>query len=194
MEDDFKKLVAENIAKCRKRSGMTQAELAEKLNYSDKSVSKWERGEGLPDIYVLAQMADIFQIRVDDLLRKNPPEPERIPSRIYVTAIAAGMPWLVAAIIYLMLRLFAPDFGKAWMAFMFAVPSSLIVLTVFLILWWGHLLQCLSVSALIWTMALSVFFMVSRDGMGGVFILAGVLQVLAVLWFLLSSRRAKKRT
>ncbi len=189
MEDAFKKRVADNISKCRKRMGLTQAELAEKLNYSDKSVSKWERAEGLPDIWVLAQMADIFRIRVDDLLHENPPEPERTPSRIYVTGLAVGLVWLVAAVIYLMLRLFAPDFGRAWMAFMFAVPASLIVLTIFLILWWGPLLQCLSVSALIWTMALSVFLMVSRDGMGGVFILAGVLQVLSILWFLLSSRK-----
>lgn len=192
MEDAFKKLVADNIAKCRKRRGMTQAELAEKLNYSDKSVSKWERAEGLPDIWVLSQMADIFQIRVDDFLHQNPPEPERTPSRIYVTGLAVGMVWLVAAVIYLMLRLFAPDFGKSWMAFMFAVPASLIVLTIFMILWWGHLPQCLSVSALVWTMALSVFLMVNRDGMGGVFILAGVLQILAVLWFLLSSRKRKR--
>lgn len=194
MEDAFRKLVAANIAKCRKRTGMTQAELAEKLNYSDKSVSKWERAEGLPDIYVLARLADIFQVRVDDLLRENPPEPERTPSRIYITAMAAGLVWLVAALIYLMLRLFAPDFGRSWMSFLFAVPASCVVLTIFTILWWGPLHQCLSVSGLIWGMALSVFLVVNRDGMGGVFILAAVLQALAVLWFLFSRRRIRRRT
>ncbi|MBQ9515630.1 MAG: helix-turn-helix transcriptional regulator, partial [Ruminococcus sp.] len=51
--DDFKKIVAENIIKLRTSLGMTQAQLGEELSYSDKSVSKWERGESIPDVYVL---------------------------------------------------------------------------------------------------------------------------------------------
>ncbi len=47
---------------------MTQAELGDKLNYSDKTVSKWERGEAVPDITVLRQIAEVFQISLDDLL------------------------------------------------------------------------------------------------------------------------------
>ncbi len=47
---------------------MTQAELGDKLNYSDKTVSKWERGEAVPDITVLRQIAEVFQVSLDDLL------------------------------------------------------------------------------------------------------------------------------
>ena len=52
--------IGSNIAAYRKQAGLTQAGLAEKLNYSDKAVSKWERGEGLPDVYILAQIAQTW--------------------------------------------------------------------------------------------------------------------------------------
>ena len=66
--DELKLICASNIISLRAAAGMTQAELGAKLNYSDKSVSKWERGESLPDAFVLKQMAEIFGVSVDHLL------------------------------------------------------------------------------------------------------------------------------
>ena len=57
-----------NIASYRKHFGLTQAGLAEKLNYSDKAVSKWERGESMPDVQTLVQLAELFEVTVNDLL------------------------------------------------------------------------------------------------------------------------------
>ena len=67
-EIDVKLLISKNIIKYRKKMGLTQLELAEKLNYSDKTLSKWERGESMPDIVTLKQLADIFMISVDVLI------------------------------------------------------------------------------------------------------------------------------
>ena len=66
--DDLKSAFAKNVSDLRNINGMTQLELAEKLNYSDKAVSKWERGESIPDISVVMQIADIFGVSVDYLL------------------------------------------------------------------------------------------------------------------------------
>ena len=71
-QENVKQLIADNITYYRKKAGMTQAELAEKINYSDKAVSKWERGEGVPDVYVLCVMAEIFGISTDALLGIEP--------------------------------------------------------------------------------------------------------------------------
>ena len=68
---DLKFIIAKNIQKLRQEKGMTQLELAEKLNYSDKTVSKWERGESLPDIVVLKSVADIFQVTLDYLVEEE---------------------------------------------------------------------------------------------------------------------------
>ncbi|MBR5900709.1 MAG: helix-turn-helix transcriptional regulator [Clostridia bacterium] len=65
---NVKENLAINIAKHRKALGLTQAELAEQLNYSDKAVSKWERGDAVPEITVLKQLADFYGVTVDTLL------------------------------------------------------------------------------------------------------------------------------
>ena len=72
-EENFKKLVAKNLSFYRKANKLTQLELAEKLNYSDKAISKWERGESLPDLYTLNVIAEFFGITINDLcsLTKN---------------------------------------------------------------------------------------------------------------------------
>ena len=66
-------VIAGNIGKLRREAGMTQLELAEELNYSDKAVSKWERGESIPDVIILKQLADRFSVSVDFLLRADHP-------------------------------------------------------------------------------------------------------------------------
>ena len=70
-EFEFKKIVAENLVRERRESGLTQLDIAKKLNYSDKAVSKWERGEAVPDAYVLKQLATIYNVSVDELITKK---------------------------------------------------------------------------------------------------------------------------
>ena len=73
--EKLKLQIGSNIANYRKGSGLTQAGLAEKLNYSDKAVSKWERGESMPDVLTLMQLAEQFEISVGDLLE----DPDQLP-------------------------------------------------------------------------------------------------------------------
>lgn len=64
-------VIANNLAMYRKTSGLTQLELAKKVNYSDKVISKWERGESLPGIEALIILAKFFGISVDDLVSER---------------------------------------------------------------------------------------------------------------------------
>ena len=66
--DELKETIAKNLVELRTQARLTQLQLAEKLNYSDKAVSKWERGEAIPDIRVLIKLAEIYNITVDDIL------------------------------------------------------------------------------------------------------------------------------
>lgn len=68
---DIKSNVAKNITELRILNNMTQMELAEKLNYSDKTISKWERGDSSPDISVLVELADLFGVTLDYLVRSE---------------------------------------------------------------------------------------------------------------------------
>ena len=60
--------IGANIAAYRKQANLTQAGLANQLNYSDKAVSKWERGDSVPDVLTLVQLAELFGVSVNDLL------------------------------------------------------------------------------------------------------------------------------
>ena len=78
-EQTLRRTVAKNIAAYRKSHKDTQLDLARKLNYSDKSVSKWERGEGLPDVYILAQIAQLYGITVSNLIGEEEPPKKSNP-------------------------------------------------------------------------------------------------------------------
>ncbi len=87
---ELKLITASNIINLRTGHGMTQAELGAKLNYSDKTISKWERGEAIPDAWVLTQIAELFGVTVDDLLSSHtkwePPPDESVgPDFVYST-------------------------------------------------------------------------------------------------------------
>ena len=87
---ELKLITASNLINLRTSHGLTQAELGAKLNYSDKTISKWERGEAIPDAYVLTQIAELFDVTVDDLLSSHdkweaPPDESVGPEFTYST-------------------------------------------------------------------------------------------------------------
>lgn len=78
--------LAEKLFKLRTDQGLSQGDLAEKLNVSRQSVSKWETGQSVPDLDKIIKLADLFGVTVDDLVREEGrPEPEQsTPTVIYV--------------------------------------------------------------------------------------------------------------
>ena len=136
--EDLKFITAANIISLRTKAGMTQAQLAELLNYSDKSVSKWERAEAVPDAYVLKHMSEIFGVSVDYLLSShNDWEPisqkqkRRYRSEIIVLISMAGI-WTLAFFIFIIGWIWG---HMLWLVFIYAVPISLITLLVFNSVW-----------------------------------------------------------
>ena len=136
--EDLKFITAANIISLRTKAGMTQAQLAELLNYSDKSVSKWERAEAVPDAYVLKHMSEIFGVSVDYLLSShNDWEPisqkqkRRYRSEIIVLISMAGI-WTLAFFIFIIGWILG---HMLWLVFIYAMPISLITLLVFNSVW-----------------------------------------------------------
>lgn len=182
-EENLKRHFAKNLSSYRRQSGMTQLELAEKLNYSDKSISKWERGDGLPDLLVAAAIAETLGVSLNDLISER--EPKRILHRrnkLIITGLSIGLVWLVAAILFFIFELAIQNF-KSWMVFAYAVPASAIVLIIFTCIWWKKPFRFLSVSALIWSLAGCALLTFPIPKMGLIFMVAGVFEVLTALWF-----------
>lgn len=161
--NDIKPIVAKNIASLRQSAKMTQIELAEKLNYSDKAVSKWERGESLPDIAVLVMIADLFEVPLDYLVRaehKQPkPEPADAPPRYnhsMIAWISVLLVWFIALFAFIIISLISSETPFKWLAFVYAVPVTSIVWLVFNSVWFNPRRNYLIISLLVWSLIASV--------------------------------------
>jgi transcriptional regulator with XRE-family HTH domain len=197
-EQRLKQRIAANLIYYRKLNNMTQTELAERINYSDKSVSKWERASGVPDIFVLSLLAKLYGVSVSDFLEEKGPEyqlpsPGKNTPRIIIFLLGSGIAWLVATIVFTGLRLFIPSFEKAWLAFIFAIPVCGIIAVVFSFLWWRIAVQLLSVSLLLWSLALCIQLTVPVNDIALIYVIAAVAQVLVLLWFLLKKKMSRRR-
>ncbi len=194
---DLKPIIAKNITELRRGAGMTQIELAGKLNYSDKAVSKWEHGDSTPDINILADIAGIFGVSVDYLLTEvHEPEadPQEKKDRVrhyqkMVTLICCAMVWLIATIVYVILRITVPDPFPSWMAFVYAVPVTCIVYLVFNSIWGNRFNNYYIISALLWSVLISVFFTLLKYNLWLLFAIGIPSQIIIFLWSRLHYRK-----
>jgi transcriptional regulator with XRE-family HTH domain len=164
---------------------MTQLELAEKLCYSDKSISKWERGEGLPDLPVAVKIAEVFGVSVNDLIGEKMPRKFLISrNRVLITLMSTVLVWLVAAIMYFVFKLIAPAWNSE-MLFAYAVPTSFLVMVVFTNIWWKKIWRFLSLTAFIWSFSICIVCSIPVAEVTLLYISTAVIQVLVILWYLM---------
>ena len=175
MDDEkLKSQIGANIAAYRKKAGLTQVGLAEKLNYSDKAVSKWERGESIPDVLTLMALAQQFEITVNDLLVDpnalpgNPGTLEKAMTQVsekalkrkanknVILALSSTLVWFVALLAYVILSSF--DFLEAYcyLLFFYAIPANAIVLLSLRSAWRDFRGNKLYISAIVWGCLLSI--------------------------------------
>ena len=163
--EDLKPIIAKNIIDLRRAADITQAQLAEKLNYSDKAVSKWERGEAIPGVTTLKEIADLFGVTVDYLISAEHETENQIKrefserqrrNHLIITLLSTTIVWLVATIIYVIISL-STEFrlSKAWLVFVFAVPISCVIALVFNSIWGKKKRNFLIISLLLWTALIS---------------------------------------
>ncbi len=152
-KEQFNSVVAKNIVKYRKYHNLTQASLAEKLNYSDKAVAKWESGESLPDTYVLYQISQIFGITLNDLLseKKRAKMPANKVRSIIIPLLADCIVWLVALLAFVTLSAVFENDYRFWLCFITAVPVSFILFLVFSCVFKNQLFQFISITGIIWS-------------------------------------------
>ena len=196
-EERIKSNIAKNLTAYRKRCNLTQSQLAEKINYSDKAVSKWERGEGVPDTLVLLKMCEIFDVTLNDIIsdKVKTQEPFFVRNRIIVTILSCGLVMLVATIVFVLLNMALPNNEFSYLTYIFALPPMFIVLVVFAGLWGTKPLQLLSISGLIWTVCLSIYFILTLLNVGSdvwlIFIIGVPVQILFLVFFLIEKRQKK---
>lgn len=172
-DEKLKAMLGINIASYRKQQGLTQAGLAEKLNYSDKAVSKWERGESMPDVLTLLQLSELFGVKVDDLLS----DPNRLPEesgavvgkmekavektlkrkadKQSILMLSSLLVWFVALLVFVVVS--SLGITKSWVAFFYAIPADAIVMLSLRSAWRDFRWNKTLVSVIMWGSLLSIY-------------------------------------
>jgi len=175
-DEKLKQQIGANIAAYRKRAGLTQAGLANKLNYTDKAVSKWERGESMPDVLTLVQLAEQFEISVNDLLVDPNALPagdagtlEKAMSKVsekalkrkadknIILALSSTLVWFVALLIFVILSSFEFLEACSYLMFFYAIPANAIVLLSLRSAWHDFRWNRALISVIMWGCLVSVY-------------------------------------
>ena len=197
---DTKSIVARNITELRIQSNLTQMELAEKLNYSDKTISKWERGESSPDISVLVQIAALFGVSLDRLVSseaitedalKSPPDAPKY-SRRAISYISESAVLIVATLAFILFSLLLGCMTFQWLFFVYALPVMLIVKLVLNTLWFNPRRNYFIISAFLWATLLSIHatFLYLGRNIALIYLLGAVGQIVVILWSFIKKPRA----
>lgn len=192
--DDLKDTIAKNITELRTQAHLTQLQLADMLNYSDKAVSKWERGEAIPDIRVLIRIAEIFGVSLDDLVKSNgnvapsiQPKKKISGKRAFITALSSVFVWFVATGLFLIFYFITKTAPYAYLVFVVAPLPTAIVLNVFSAMWGNRLTNGITSSLILWSAAaifhVFVITFSDFDKIAYIYVVAAVFELLIILWF-----------
>lgn len=189
--EDLKSNVAKNITELRLLNNMTQMELAEKLSYSDKTISKWERAESSPDISVLVEIADLFGVTLDSLVRTENIEEVVVEhknkgakyNRRAVSYIAEGGGWIIAIFAFIITTLITNQMTFQWLYFVYALPVVLIVKLIFNSIWFNPRHNYLIISALLWSVlaTIHITFLYFKVNVSLIYLLGVAGQIIIVL-------------
>lgn len=197
--ENVKEILGKNITALRTKHGLTQTELAEKLNYTDKSVSKWEHGDSTPPIDVLKEIAELFGVTVDYLISEEPEEDydkiytakENKTNKIIITFLAVSLVWLIAIVLYVYGKILAGE--SIWQIYVYAVPATCVVMLVFNCLWGKRALTFVIISVLVWSILTCIYIYFLPYNPWAVFIIGIPLQIATVLWSQLKRNKHPKK-
>lgn len=188
---DIKPIVAANLATLRKENGLTQAELAEKLNYSDKAVSRWEHGDTLPDINVLMQLCDFYGITLDALVNENTEFEKQKKSykasigyRIWLCVLSVAVVWLCATVVFVYSQIVNAARSDYWIVFVWAVPiSCLVVLLMSKGMPNRNIISLICASVFSWSVLTCTYLHFISYNLWLIFVVGVPVEVVIVLWY-----------
>lgn len=184
--EDIKEIISQNIAAIRKKRKLTQVELSEKLNYSDKAISRWEKGESLPDIETLHKLSEILEVPVASFFEENafaeqemPKKNTNLPNKIMVAVLSCLVVWIVATILYVYIYTYSNI--KYWQAFIWAIPVMTILLRYYNKIWGWAKVSIFLHSVTLWSLVAAIYCQFLDYNIWIMFLLGALLQVIIVL-------------
>lgn len=185
--ENIKEIIAKNLTELRKAHKLTQSALAEKLNYSDKAISRWEHAETLPDIETLCKICDIYGVSFEYLLKKEPGEAlyrqekdRSLARHIIICLISICTVWLGATLLFTSVGTLFDVY--VWQFFIWAIPASAYVLLICNRIWWkSKICSVITSSIATWTMILAVYLQAIEYNLWLLFIVGIPIQAIILL-------------
>ena len=178
-------IIGTNIKDLRKANKLTQSELAEKLNYSNKAISRWESGEVIPDVLTLNKICEVFNIPLSQIFEPNVTEKKvkrnyklQIGNKLAITLLAISMVWFIATIGFVYTKIIFNY--NSWRFFVYAIPLSAIIGIIFNSIWGKKSWNFILISILIWTALTSVFITLINYHIWPIF-LSGIPMQIAII-------------
>ena len=185
--EDYRQIIAKNICELRKINKLTQAELAEKLHYSDKAISRWERGDTLPTVDVLCQLCELFGVDLRYLISKeSPKEKEKysnktaIGNKLTIGLLAGSLIWLIATCIYVYSGITSNI--NLWIIFVWAVPATALLADIFNVIWGKKKYSIITRSIFVWTLITTFYIQFLEYNIWLIFLIGIPMQVCIILW------------
>lgn len=199
---ELKNIIAKNISDLRRDRGYTQLELAEKLNYSDKSVSKWERADAIPDVAVLKEIADLFGVTLDYMVEEEHKTKakdkisnfKKLHNHAFITGICVLAVWLIALAGFVIADIIAGGIKFTWLSFVYAVPLTFIVWLVLNSIWFNKRRNYFIISLLMWStlLALVVTFVFFEVNVWKILLLGIPAQIIILFWSRIEYKKVSK--
>ena len=195
--ENVKETIARNLAELRRAHNLTQSALAEKLNYSDKAISRWEHAETLPDIETLCRICEIYGVSFEYLLNKERTEivPTTAPikntaRRVTICLIAICTIWLTALTLFTSLGTLFNVYD--WRIFIWAVPPSIAVLSICNLVWWNsRIFASITSSFILWTIILAIYLQLLAYNLWLLFVVGAPIQAIIILAHNMPKKRIK---
>jgi len=198
-EEELKRVIADNLIYYRKMNNLTQAKLAELLNYSDKAVSKWERADGVPDIFILTKLAQLYHVSVNDLLtkKKKRRQVSFFRNRLVISLLSVGVNWLTFIVAFAILKMIEINIHAhwdswLWILFIYPILASFIISLVFAKLWGKRWMRFFLVSGIVFSSGLVIFshLMIAKvDYSWIIWTICAAVEVLVILWYCLIRKK-----
>lgn len=190
--DNIKQIIGQNLAQLRKRKKYTQVELAEILKYSDKTISKWEKGESLPGIDVLYDLCNQYGVTLDYLTHEGTEKEKKIYikndrgkiNKIIITLLSISLVWFLILIAYI--YPYVMNQLNLWILFIWGFPASFFIALIFNSVWGKRKFKYALLSMFSWTLLTSIFlqfiFLNQTYQVWAIFLLGIPAQVAIILW------------
>ena len=197
--EDIKKIIANNLIKLRKKHDLTQNQLAEKINYSDNAISRWERGEVTPSIETLQQIANIFDIPLRSLIEDNAVKESALSDRkklinqLAIILISVSLVWLGATVIFTVNAIALNIFF--WQIFCWSVPIVALIMIPFNTYWGGHIYKFVLLSIFTWSLLACIYiqFYFINTWFWFIFVIGIPIQIALAIWAFVKPKPRKRK-